>query len=177
MFRTLALAFVLVGAAIAQTTLQVSRFLEQAEHGDAGAAFWLGVAYERGNAVNQDSAEALRWFLQSAKHGSADAQNALGQIYEEGNGVQQDYVRAASWYQAACENRPNYGGAGQGCNNVGLLYLDGLGVPRNYVEAYKYFKLAGTVDNVMEARSNMTSSEVALAEQQLQQWHRGHPER
>jgi hypothetical protein len=98
----------------------------------------------------------------------------LGQMYEDAEGVSQDYSQAAKWYRAACKHKFNGGGAGQGCNNLGLLYLDGHGVKRNRVEAYKYFRLAGTEDNLETAKSGMSASEVAEAESQTQQWLRVH---
>ncbi|MFL6439455.1 MAG: tetratricopeptide repeat protein [Terriglobales bacterium] len=149
---------------------RVARWKSEAERGDASAQFWLGVAYERGKGVEQDFAQALRWSAESAKQGNADAQNMLGQMYEDAEGVSRDYIQAAKWCRAACENRPDYGGAGQGCNNLGLLYLDGNGVRRNRVEAYKYFKLSGSAVNLDIVKRTMTPDEVAEAEDRTEQW-------
>ena len=170
MWRVLALCLLTVTVAAAQTQSDVHRWLYEAEHGDARAQFWLGASYERGAGVGQNFAEALRWLAQSATQGNADAQNLLGQMYEEGEGVLLNYAQAAMWYGAACEHRPDYGGAGQGCNNLGLLYLEAQGLAENNVEAYKYFKLGGSTENLAVVMSKMTQAEVAEAEQETEQW-------
>jgi TPR repeat protein len=164
------------GTAVAQTADDVQRWLHEAEAGKAAAGFWLGHSYEGGKGLEQDSKKAMEWFSWSAFHGNADAQNALGQIFENGEVVQTDYAQAAYWYWRACENRPDYGGAGQGCNNLGLLYLDGHGVPQDNVEAYKYFKIAGNSSALMYVTRGMTKTEVTDAEGRLKQWRLTHPE-
>ncbi len=170
-------ASVLLASALgqAQTPSDVARWNHEAERGDARAQFWLGVAYKRGKGVEQDFGQALKWFKKSAKRGNADAENLLGQIYEDAEGVPQDYRQAAKWYRAACEHRPDYGGAGQGCNNLGLLYLDGRGLKRNSVEAYKYFRLADSEMNLDTAKRRMTDGEIAEAERRTERWVESHP--
>ncbi len=160
----------------AQTPTGVERLKVEAQRGDANAQMWLGAAYEIGRGVGKDYAQALEWLSKSAKQGNADAQNLLGQMYENAEGVQQDYAQAARWYGAACEHRPDYGGAGQGCNNLGLLYLDGRGVEQNKREAYKYFKLSNSDSNLASVKSCMTPEEINDAEHRVQQWLEAHPE-
>jgi hypothetical protein len=171
-------ASILLASALAQTqtTSDVARWKNVAERGDAIAQFWLGAAYERGKGVEQEFAQALRWLAESAKQGNADAENLLGQMYEDAEGVPQDYRQAAKWYRAACEHRPDYGGAGQGCNNLGLLYLDGHGVKRNRVEAYKHFKLSNSAVNLDTVKCRMTVGEIAEAERRTERWIEAHPD-
>ena len=88
--------------------------LAKAQHGDAGAQFWLGTGYEQGWFGKSDFQEAMKWLQRAAKHGDPDAQTALGQMYEDGEGVPKNYVLAAQWYRKAAEHVPNLGGAGQG---------------------------------------------------------------
>jgi len=159
-----------------QATSDVARWKNEASRGDAKAQFWLGVAYEGGKGIEQNFAEAFRWLAESAKQGNADAENLLGQMYENAEGVPRDYRQAAKWYRAACEHRPDYGGAGQGCNNLGLLYLDGRGVKRNGVEAYKYFRLSNSEVNLDAVRSSLTSDEIAEAERRAERWTEAHPD-
>jgi uncharacterized protein len=177
MLRILASVLLASTFAQGQTSSDVDRWKNAAERGDADAQKWLAVAYESGKGVQQDFAQALKWLRESAKQGDADAQNLLGQMYEDGEGVLRNYVQAAKWYRAACEHRPDYGGAGQGCNNLGLLYLDGNGVKPNRVEAYKYFKLSRHVSNLDIVKRTMTADEVAEAERQTELWLEAHPER
>jgi uncharacterized protein len=174
MLRILASVLLASALAQAQTPSDVARWNDEAERGDARAQFWLGAAYERGRGIEQDFRQALKWLVESAKQDNADAENLLGQMYEGAEGVPQDYRQAAKWYRAACEHRPDYGGAGQGCNNLGLLYLDGNGVKRN--EAYKYFRLANSGVNLDAAKRRMTEGEIADAERRTEQWIEAHPD-
>jgi hypothetical protein len=152
--------------------------LPRAEHGDAGAQFWLGAGYEQGWSGRADFQEALKWFRRAAAQGNADAQNNLGQMYEDGEGVQKDYVQAAQWYRKAAEHVPDRGGAGQGRNNLGLLYMEGLGVPKDYVEAYMWFSLTNPNPNpsLSHAKDQMTPAQVFEAERMAEEWKSNHPE-
>jgi TPR repeat protein len=160
---------------LTQIPSDIARLKIEAEHGNADSQFWLGVAYESGKGVQQDYKEALQWLAKSAKQGNADAQNMMGVMFEDGEGVPVNYHQAAKWYRAACENRPNGGGAGQGCNHLGQLYLDGRGVKQSRVEAYKYFKLCSCSSYLANVKSCMTTAEIAEAERQTEKWIKAHP--
>ena len=56
---------------------------ERAERGDAGAQYNLGVRYDKGQGVPQDSKEAVKWYRLSAEQGNVDAQFNLGFMYNE----------------------------------------------------------------------------------------------
>ena len=54
-----------------------SRFLAEeakAKQGDAGAQFMLGDCYYRGEGVEKDFAEAVKWYRKAAAQGDASAQ-------------------------------------------------------------------------------------------------------
>ena len=176
MLRTVALIFCIALTSAAQTVSPLAIWLDKANQGDASAQFWLGAAYESGRGIKRDFAQAIKWLGKSAKQGNPDAEFLLGQMYEDAEGLAQDYVEAAEWYRVTCENRPDRGGAGQGCNQLGLLYLDGKGVKRNFVEAYKYFKIAGSGRNLNIVKRSMTAAEVAEADRQTEQWVETHPD-
>lgn len=151
--------------------------LTKAQHGDTGAQFWVGAAYEQGWFGKADFQEALKWLLTAAKRGNPDAQNELGQMYENGEGVPQSYSHAAEWYRRAAEQVPHFGGASQGRNNLGILYMKGLGVPKNYVQAYMWFRLARTEANLSYARSQMYPAQISKAERMATEWKAHHSER
>ena len=176
MLRRVALIFCIGLTSSAQTASPLTVWLDKAVEGDASAQFWLGAAYERGDGIKQDFAQAIKWLLKSARQGNVDAKNLLGQMYEDAEGFPRDYVKAAGWYRAACEQRPDRGGAGQGCINLGLLCLDGNGVKRNMVEAYKYFKIGGSSANLNIAKSRMTAVQITEAEYQTELWFESHPD-
>jgi TPR repeat protein len=176
MLRIFAWILLVSALAQAQMTSDITRWKNEAERGEGSAQFWLGAAYESGKGVDQDFEQALRWLEESAKQGNADAENLLGQMYEDAEGVPQDYRQAAKFYRAACEHRPDYGGAGQGCNNLGILYLDGHGVKRNRVEAYKYFRLGNSAASLDFVKCHMTTAEIAEAERRIELWIESHPD-
>jgi len=58
-----------------------------AEQGHADAQHNLGVAYDNGQSVKQDPAEAVRWFRKATEQGHAGGQCNLGFMYANGQGV------------------------------------------------------------------------------------------
>ncbi len=77
-----------------------------AGQGDADAQYALGVMYEDGRGVPQDSAEAVKWYRLAAEQGDAGAQINLGFMYNNGQGVTQDYVQAHLWFNLAAARLP-----------------------------------------------------------------------
>ena len=65
---------------------------------DADAQLNLGEAYENGDGVSRDYAEAMKWYQKAAEQGDISTQVYLGQ-YEEGNKVPQDYAESMKWYK------------------------------------------------------------------------------
>lgn len=108
-----------------------------AELGDAEAQTTLGAAYEMGQGVPKDYAQAATWYRKAADQGYARAQNFLGYLYEAGRGVPQDYAEAAMWYRKAADQgnpRSEY--------VLGGMYHNGQGVPQNYGEAATWYRKA-----------------------------------
>lgn len=69
-----------------------------ANQGDAKAQFNLGLLYDHGRGVPQDSAEAAKWYRKAAYQRHAEAQFILGVMHVDGEGVAQDYVLAHMWF-------------------------------------------------------------------------------
>ena len=57
-----------------------------AAQGDQGAEYNLGVSYDQGAGVPQDSAVAVSLFRRAAQKGYADAQNSMGAQCTKGEG-------------------------------------------------------------------------------------------
>ena len=74
-----------------------------AEKGDAIAQANLGWMYEKGQGVEQDFKEAVKWYRKAAEQGDAGAQNNLGVMYFFGTfqGVKQNNVTAYAWWEIA----------------------------------------------------------------------------
>lgn len=112
-----------------------------AEQGNPEAQLNLGSAYEYGNGVTKDSAEAAKWYLEAANQGETTAQFSLGLLYESGDGVPQNYVEAVRWYRKLAEQ-----GDARGQFSLGAMYYNGLGVPQDYEEAYFWANLGAAQD-------------------------------
>ena len=86
---------------------ELEKTKSKAEKGDRVAQHNLGVMYEKGQGVEQDFKEAVKWFRKSAEQGDAIAQSNLGFMYENGQGVLVDDVTACAWYSIAATNGNN----------------------------------------------------------------------
>jgi len=61
----------------------------------------------RGEGVDPDFGQALRWYRQAADQGLAEAQLFLGDLYVGGHGVVRDADTARDWYEkAAAQGHP-----------------------------------------------------------------------
>jgi uncharacterized protein len=108
-----------------------------AEQGDAKAQDKLGFAYDTGQGVRQDYAEAVKWYRKAADQGNASAEYNLGSMYANGQGVPQDDADAVKWFRKAADQdnaAAEY--------DLGSMYRDGRGVPQDYAEAMKWFRKA-----------------------------------
>jgi TPR repeat protein len=148
----------------------------QADRGDAVAQVALGKMYADGRGVPEDFATAQQWFRQAAKKGNADGEYDLGLMYADGDGVGQDYAEAARWYRLASDQ-----GQPDAQNSLGMRYKRGQGVAQDYVQAYKWFALSATLAPSLEGRARaeanrdkvaatMTPSQIAEAQQLVQEW-------
>jgi len=75
-----------------------------AEAGDANAQRSLGLMYQDGLGVPQDSVEAVKWYRLAAEQANIKAQVSLGIMYEYGEGVLQDNVMVHMWHNIASAN-------------------------------------------------------------------------
>jgi len=108
-----------------------------AEQGYANAQYNLGIMYNKGQGVPQDSKEAVKWYRLAAEQGIAKAQFNLGIKYDKGQGVLQDYKEAVKWYRLAAEQ-----GYDNGQNNLGVMYEYGNGVLQDNVMAHMWYNIA-----------------------------------
>ncbi|MGZ8447263.1 MAG: tetratricopeptide repeat protein [Candidatus Deferrimicrobiaceae bacterium] len=149
-----------------------------AEKGDAKAQHNLGVMYDYGRGVPQDSTKALKWYRMAAEHGIPEAQHNLGLMYQKAQGVPQNYAEAAKWYRRAAEQ-----GMADSQVNLGMMYYHGQGVPRDYVLAHMWLDLAASQypasvrENLNDAvhykdivNSLMTPAQIAEAKRLAREW-------
>ena len=116
------------------STEDIEMIIHNAERGDVDAQYRLGVMYDFGQGVNQDSEQARHWFEKSAKQSHVFAQLFLAALYYNGEGVQQDYVQARYWFEKAAEQ-----GDADAQIGLGLIYQNGHGVRQNKRKAKEFF--------------------------------------
>ena len=149
-----------------------------AERGDAKAQHNLGVLYDYGRGVTQDSAKAWKWYRRAAGKGIPEAQHNLGLMYAYGQGVPQNYPEAAKWYRRAADQ-----GMPDSQVNLGVMYYNGQGVPRDYVLAHMWLSLAAsrypastrkTLNDAVNFQelvdSKMTPEQIAEAQRLAREW-------
>ena len=109
-----------------------------AGQGIAESQFHLGLAYHKGDGVNQNFEEAAKWYQMAVDRGYASAQNSLSVLYSEGVGVPYNPEMASRLaFQAAQQGNP----IAQA--NIGKAFAEGLdAIPQDDVEAYYWYSLA-----------------------------------
>src|SRR3984893_18645676 len=110
-------------------------WLPLAAAGDAEAALNLGLLYDLGHGVPQDSSTAYRWYHQAAEAGLAQAAFNVAVMLDSGVDVPRDSAEAALWYARAAaggHNRAQYA--------LAQLYAAGDGVPRNPATAEAWYR-------------------------------------
>lgn len=108
--------------------MNMEDLIKQAEEGDAGAQFRLGLVYYNGSNYEK----ALEWWLKAAKQGVEDAYYCLGCIYLE----RKDFQSAEKNYlKALKKSLINEAGF-----QLGVIYENGLGLEKDIDKAIEYYK-------------------------------------
>ena len=115
--------------------LALVRYLADAEKGDVHAQFKLGVSYYKGDGVEKNYVEAVKWFRKAAEQGDIVAQYNLGLCCYEGDGMERTYAEAAKWWRKAAEQ-----GYANAQTRLGVLIYDKLDM--DYSEAVHWLRKA-----------------------------------
>ncbi|MEH6951796.1 hypothetical protein V4R08_10695 [Nitrobacter sp. NHB1] len=106
-------------------------------HGDAAAAFEVGVRYAEGKGVAVNYDEAAKWYDRAAQAGVVPAMFRLGTLHEKGLGASKDVDAARRYYMQAAER-----GNAKAMHNLAVLDADGGGKGANYTSAAQWFRKA-----------------------------------
>ena len=79
----------------------VPQLMDEADAGNAISQYNLGLCYAKGNGVEVDLAEAVRWFRKAAEQEMPQAQYNLGLCLSRGAGVEKNVVEGAMWLNSA----------------------------------------------------------------------------
>ncbi|MBO0733782.1 MAG: sel1 repeat family protein [Methylocapsa sp.] len=108
-----------------------------AESGDPRAAFGLGLLYDLGEGIGQDSAAAYNWYRRAAEEGYVPAEFNVAIMCDSGIGTERNLAEAALWYARAAAH-----GYARAEYNLAQLYEAGEGVPRNIDVAKAWYAAA-----------------------------------
>ena len=81
----------------------LKELLPLAEQGHAGAQYFIGYMYYKGQGVVQNGAETVKWLRHAAEQGDVKAQYLLGYMYYKGQSIGQDSEEAQKWLRHAAE--------------------------------------------------------------------------
>jgi localization factor PodJL len=106
-------------------------------HGDAAAAFEVGVRYAEGKGVTINYDEAAKWYERAAHAGIVPAMFRLGTLHEKGLGASKDVDTARRYYMQAADR-----GNAKAMHNLAVLDADGGGKGAHYTSAAQWFHKA-----------------------------------
>ena len=155
----------------AQYEATAKELRKSADEGDASAQNRLGLLYDEGVGVPQNSRQAKEWFEKAAKQGRAGAQVNLGTLYLHGDGAPQSAHMALFWFERAAAQRYALAFA-----KLGRMYERGQGVPQDLVQAHMWYNLsvahgeqrAATIRDALA--DQMTSGQIAEAQRLAAEW-------
>jgi len=104
-----------------------------ATRGEPDAQYHLGLMYWKGQEVERNIPEAMKWLREAAEKGHPRAQYTLGVVLSDGNSLDDARV----WFTRAALQ-----GVREAQAALGSIYAAGTGVETNYVEAYKWWLIA-----------------------------------
>ncbi|HNY80383.1 MAG: hypothetical protein RBS72_20755 [Sedimentisphaerales bacterium] len=137
-----------------------SILMNLAQQGHAEAMFFLALMYDRGNGVQQDVRESVRWYTRSSLGGWSDSMFNLGQKYHKGEGVEADQVKAADlFFLVATTGDPD----GQWV--FGVFVAEGTGRPKDLIEGCAWLLMAASQGHE-KAKKELQTYRQQLTDQQ-----------
>jgi uncharacterized protein len=141
--------FLLTALACPAFSEDIQTLIKNAEGGNPKAQFNLGVAYAKGEGVQQNYVEAAKWYRMAAEQGHAGAQCILGISYSDGQGVPQDYLLAYFWSSLASKSNA----CGDDNRRGNYFYMD----------------------YAANAARQLTPEQLTKAQQMIRDWEAKHP--
>jgi TPR repeat protein/transglutaminase-like putative cysteine protease len=127
---------------------EVEQDKDGANKGVAFAMRLLARRYERGNGVEKDGTQAVKWYKAAAQAGDADSIEDLGNLFFRGAVVEKDPAQTIAWWNKAAE-----AGNSEAMASLGKLYLGGYGVPEDQARAFEWFQRGANQGNVIALSS------------------------
>ena len=117
--------------------MALSWYHKAADRGDGEGMYLIGVAYSRGDGVEKDMLEAMKWYEQAAASEKYRRHAALGYAYQYG-------MKCSKRIMPRRWNGSKMLRLGRRDRDAGgwWVYASGQGVPQDYSEAIKWFMKA-----------------------------------
>jgi len=113
------------------------------EFGDPTSFYLLGRKYLRGDGINRNINNAIRWFEKAAEKGHLKSHYELGKIYFVGKGgIKPDFKQSAKWFL-----EPATQGYDDAQYKLGIFYLNGKGVSQDPTLAHFWLTKAADQNN------------------------------
>ncbi|MBI3777051.1 MAG: sel1 repeat family protein [Gammaproteobacteria bacterium] len=109
----------------------------EAKRGNAEAQYHLGVMYDAGQGVPQNTGKAFHWYLNAAELGHKQAQYNAAVMYNEGRGTQLNPALALQWFTKAAQQ-----GFADAQFSLGVMYANGSAVQQDYAQAAHWYRKA-----------------------------------
>jgi TPR repeat protein len=122
----------------------LNTYRSMAETGVPEAQYNLGLCYLKGEGVEEDFNQAVKWLRKAAEQGLAEAQYNLGICYSNGKGVDLNEKEGMNWFRKAADQ-----GNADGESCVAIAYAGGKGVEKNIKEAIFWFQKAAGHGNAI----------------------------
>lgn len=107
-------------------------FMKAAEQDVAEAQNMVGMCYKRGDGVNVDLKESVKWVRKAAENGDMYAQNNLADSYADGEGVAENVAESIKWRRKAADQ-----GHVEALIGLAVCYYVGNGVPEDHAKAFE----------------------------------------
>jgi TPR repeat protein len=125
-------------------------YRKEIENGNGEAMLFMGVAYDCGLGVKENSKKAILWFEKAAQKGNVEAMMNIAQRYLHGYYVKTDQLKGLFWYEKAIEN-----GSVDSMRQLAETYRSGKGkIEQNIPKALLLYEKAaenGNVESMFDA--------------------------
>ncbi len=120
-----------------------------AGRGNPAALNLLGMMYELGRGVAQDTVRSVVYYRKAAEKGNIYAQFNLAVSYDTGVGIPMNFRQAVKWYRRAADQ-----GADFAQYNLATMYEEGNGIEQDFQQAAHWYRQAAKHGNP-QAQNNL----------------------
>ena len=122
-------------------------YYKSAEQNYAEGQCGLARCYQRGQGVEQNFSEAVKWYRKAAEQDNNTAKLALFELYALGKGTEKSMKDAVGWLNRYKWEDSKISSKGEELYSIGYKFYYGLDVTRSYDEAAMWWRMAADENN------------------------------